>query len=66
MDESAALMTVSDLAVYLNLKPETIRNLTRKGEIPSVRVGKRLIRFKRSEIEAWLEKNSNRNARRPS
>lgn len=59
MDELVALMTVSELADYLNVKPEAIRNLARRGEIPSVKVGRRLIRFRKSEIDAWLEKSSN-------
>ena len=59
MDELVALITVSELANYLNVKPESVRRLARKGEIPSIRVGRHLIRFRKSEIDAWLEIRNN-------
>ncbi len=51
----SALMTVEEVAAYLQLKPETIRNLTRRGELPGFKVGSRRLRFRKAEIDAWLE-----------
>ena len=49
------LWTVDDVAAYLQLKPETVRVMARNGEIPSMKLGKRLWRFDPERIEAWLE-----------
>jgi excisionase family DNA binding protein len=48
------LMTVEDLAVYLQIKPQTIRDWVKKGRIPYVPV-EREIRFRRSEIDKRFE-----------
>ncbi len=48
------LWTVDDVAGYLRLNPETIRVMARRGELPSIKVGKRVWRFKVSEIRDWL------------
>ncbi len=52
---SEPLLTVEDVADYLRLNPETVRVMARRGELPSMKVGKRVWRFKASEIKAWLE-----------
>ncbi len=52
MEREEAFWDVSDLALYLKLKVKTVYGMV--AEIPHYRIGK-LIRFKRSEIEAWME-----------
>lgn len=54
---AAPLWTVDDVAAYLQLAPETVRVMARSGEIPSMKLGKRLWRFQPDQIEAWLEKS---------
>jgi len=49
------LWTVSEVASYLRLKPETIRLMARNGELPSLKVGKRVWRFRISEVKGWLK-----------
>ena len=49
------LWTVEDVASYLRLNPETIRVMARRRELPSIKLGKRVWRFKTSEIKDWLE-----------
>ena len=49
------LWTVREVAGYLRLRPETIRLMARNGELPSMKVGKRVWRFKISEIKGWLK-----------
>jgi excisionase family DNA binding protein len=48
-----ALLTVSDVAGWLKLKPATVRALTRRGEISFHRVG-RAIRFRPGDVEVYL------------
>lgn len=50
MDE---LLSATQLAQYLNLKPVTIRRKAKRGEIPAIRVGNRL-RFNKQQIDDWL------------
>ena len=49
------LWTVEDVAVYLRLNPETVRVMARRGELPCVKVGRRVWRFKISEVKEWLK-----------
>jgi excisionase family DNA binding protein len=44
-----SLWTVKEVARYLQLKPETVRALARRGELPAVKIGK-VWRFDRSAI----------------
>ena len=43
------LWTVEDVADYLKLQPETIRNMARRGELPAIKIGK-VWRFQRQAI----------------
>ena len=56
------LLTCEQVADLLQLAPQTIRDAARRGKIPCVRLwtGKRktLLRFKRSEIEAFIRERS--------
>lgn len=47
-------LTVPELSSYLNLKPGTLYALAARAEIPHYRIGK-IIRFKKDEIDAWIE-----------
>jgi excisionase family DNA binding protein len=49
------LLTVTDVATRLRLKPAAVRALTRRGEIGFYRVG-RSIRFRSEDVEAFLER----------
>jgi excisionase family DNA binding protein len=49
------MMTVDDLAEYLGLPPATIYKQRSEGTgPPGFRIGK-YVRWKRSEVDAWLE-----------
>lgn len=48
------LLTVTEVADLLRLKPSTIRLMAKRNNIPSVKVG-RCWRFKRSEILKYLQ-----------
>ncbi len=47
------VMTVSEVAEYLRVNPQTVYRKAKAGELPAVRIG-RAIRFRRSELESWL------------
>ena len=53
--EKAMLMTTDEVASALNIHPRTARRLWRAGQLPAaIQVGTR-IRWRRSDIERWLE-----------
>ena len=51
---SESLLTMDDLCELLRVKKSYIYSLTFQKRIPHVKIG-RHVRFRRSEIEAWLE-----------
>jgi len=53
-DKKEKLMTVKEVAEYLQLDEHTIYRMARKGEIPAYKVARQW-RFKRELIEKWLE-----------
>jgi excisionase family DNA binding protein len=50
--------TVDELQRWLRLGRSKTYELISSGEIPSYRIG-RVLRIRRQDVEAWLEKNSN-------
>jgi excisionase family DNA binding protein len=51
--EQIKLLTITELAFYLNVKTKTLYAKVESGEIPHYRIG-RLVRFRLDEIDAWL------------
>jgi excisionase family DNA binding protein len=47
------LWTVDDVADYLQLQPETIRSMARRGELPAIKLGK-VWRFRRNAIHSMI------------
>ena len=47
------LMTIEDLSIYLSIKKSTLYSKIERGELPFYKIGN-LIRFRQSEIGAWL------------
>lgn len=48
------LLTYRELSALLSIPLGTLYSMVARGEIPHVRFGKRLVRFRRSEVEAWV------------
>jgi len=48
-------LTANEVADFLRLSEQTIRRYTMKKEIPFHKIG-RAVRYKKSEIEQWVEK----------
>ncbi len=49
------LLTTRQVADWLGLSPETVLRRYRAGEIPGHRLGTNVLRFRESEVEAWIE-----------
>jgi excisionase family DNA binding protein len=48
--------TIEQLSEYLNLKRSSLYFQVETGQIPHYRIG-RLLRFKKGEIDQWLERH---------
>ncbi len=48
------LMTIEELSQYLKIPKSTIYGLTMRAKVPHFHVG-RLLRFKKGDIDTWLE-----------
>ena len=53
--ESDRLMSVTELAEYLKVKPGWIYKRTQLKEIPYTKLG-RFVMFRQSEIDAWVDR----------
>jgi len=55
-DKEEKLMTVKEVAEYLQLDEHTVYRMARKGEIPAYKIAGQW-RFKKKLIEKWLEEH---------
>ena len=58
------MMTVKELAKYINVKEKTIYNFAEKGLIPHYRLN-RLIRFRKNEIDQWIDSKRVKSSKEP-
>jgi excisionase family DNA binding protein len=58
-------MTTEEVLEYLQVNLRTVYRLIKAGRIPAVRVGRQW-RFRRRDIDAWLESQRSRNSRLPT
>jgi excisionase family DNA binding protein len=49
------LLTTREIAAFLGMSPESVLRRYRRGELPGYRLSSNVLRFRESEIEAWLE-----------
>ena len=49
-----AIWDAADAARYLRVHPRTITRMAKRGEIPAIHLG-RLWRFRRTDLDAWIE-----------
>jgi excisionase family DNA binding protein len=57
---TGSLLTTRQVAEYLCVSPETILRRVRAGEIPAYRIATNALRFRESDIDAWLEARQSR------
>jgi excisionase family DNA binding protein len=56
--EGEDLLTYEQAAARLNLKLNTLYALVAQSRVPHVRLGRRLVRFSRVALEAWLSERA--------
>jgi excisionase family DNA binding protein len=54
MNES--VLTIKQIAEYLNVTERTIYNLLQRGELPGFKVGMAW-RFRKEDIDKWIQRN---------
>lgn len=52
--ENEQLMSVEQVAKYLQLNRSTVYDWAQKGKLPAIKLGQ-IWRFRRTELDAWLE-----------
>jgi excisionase family DNA binding protein len=57
MNTTSRLLKIDEAAAYLGVSPLTVYDWISKRKIEHVKVG-RLVRFKESTLEKWIEKNT--------
>lgn len=62
--ELKTLMTVDDVAAYVNVPVNTVRSWIKTGAIPFLKAGQ-LVRFDPDEIQEWLRSREGAKARHP-
>jgi len=51
-----ALLTEDELATFLSIEPRTLRVWRYNRALPHLKITSRIIRYRKSDIEAWLER----------
>lgn len=51
------LLTEAQAAEYLSITPRTIRLWRNRRSLPFIKITNKCIRFRRRDIEAWLERS---------
>lgn len=62
MTDDETFLTTEDVLEYLQVNLRTVYRLIKAGRIPAVRVGRQW-RFRKRDIDAWLESHRSRQAR---
>jgi len=52
------LLTYAQASNHLNLKLGTLYALVAQNRVPHVRLGRRLVRFYRNDLDAWLKRHA--------
>lgn len=52
------LLTAAEAARFLRVSESTFVRLVRSGQIPSYRIGKRIVRYRSADLVAFLERRN--------
>jgi len=63
LKDSPEILTVKQLADYLQMDEHTIYRLAKSGKIPAMKIGAEW-RFKKDLIDKWIEEKSLRNVKK--
>jgi excisionase family DNA binding protein len=58
MESDGRLLTAAEVAAMLAVPLPHVWRLARRGEIPVVRIGPRLIRFHPNDVELWINRRT--------
>jgi PTS system nitrogen regulatory IIA component len=58
------LLTITDVAAYLQIGKRTVFHWAQKGQIPSFKLGN-VWRFRQSELDAWITASRETTPRKP-
>ena len=61
--ETQRLMTLEEISDYLQISIHTLYKMAQQDRIPAFKVTNKW-RFRKSEIDAWIEKNRENNKKR--
>ena len=56
MNTVTDLLTVNEAAEFLRLQPSTVRSWILKRRIKFIKLGRRAVRFRRSDLEALIDR----------
>ncbi len=59
--KATQMMTVDEVADYLQLHPLTVRRLARTGELPMFKVGRQW-RAKRTLLDKWIDEQTHQDS----
>lgn len=54
MNEFPQMLDYTSAAEFLGVKVGTLYSMVSRGQVPHTRIGRRLVRFPRPALEAWL------------
>ena len=57
------LLTAIQVAELLAVPTTRVWSMSRRGEIPTVRIGRREVRYRREDIDAWIARRTTSRAR---
>jgi len=61
---SENLMTVKEVSKYLRISSRHIYRMAGRGEIPCIRISRKLIRFSQPQIDRWLSQQERKDTNR--
>lgn len=50
-----ALMSLKEAAEYLGVSPNSVRNYIARGRLKSLRVGPKLIKFRKADLDRFID-----------
>jgi len=52
------LLTIEEVARYLNMSEEAVKELVEKGNLPAYKIGGIILRFKKEQVEDYFKKHN--------
>lgn len=51
---NGVLLNAKKVADILGIRPWTVYEMVKRGELPAIKIGNRIVRFRRESIENWI------------